>query len=603
MPPIHQNVRYPTANDTHERPARQFDATVGAITAREPVDDAQTEDLELTAFLTREWQALVNLRSTPLPRCPRCDGLRVRADGIKRASKLPVFFCHGCKKSFNRLAGTPFAHLVDRAKGAAMIPLLSRQMSLLQAGKRLGRSQKAVLSWSLAFRRYLLELDPSGRWEARVRLGVRVAPRAKCTHCGFDGGFKSGGFDPQGRRRVRCPQCGRSRLLDAMQKEGLAFDGVVMHDPIDTAVRARRKIYPDMPAPKVARGASVDDAAPAVEARQLPQLADIALPDRRRPAGPSKRRDDLELSAFLLERIEAALRASTTPDPCPWCGSERTEHHPAPRPSGLPSFRCRACLAYYTRVSNTPLTYPNARAQAYRLVPMLGWRETCAAAAHTLGMHTSTLQTWIHSWRQWLLLLDPSGAMESRVMLGLRTKKAEPGNLARATTRTRPREPQFIGPPGQAKRTPASVIDVAVKHATVWIASPRKIFEVPPQDGWVIWHRMRANKRAKWTSLSWRRSANGDAYLRADGYITRVDASAGWWRFEIQEIGATEISHTGGGYPSSEAARLAAFDAITAMLDRARLGATFVVGLNEGREAQGAGIAMKRSRFSARLAE
>ncbi|MFV8626530.1 transposase [Ralstonia pseudosolanacearum] len=102
---------------------------MGAITAREPVDDAQTEDLELTAFLTREWQELVNPRSTVLPRCPRCDGQRIRADGIKRGSKLPAFFCHGCKRSFNRLTGTPFAHLVDRAKGAAMIPLLSRQMA------------------------------------------------------------------------------------------------------------------------------------------------------------------------------------------------------------------------------------------------------------------------------------------------------------------------------------------------------------------------------------------------------------------------------------------------------------------------------------------
>ncbi|MDO3617328.1 DUF746 domain-containing protein [Ralstonia pseudosolanacearum] len=556
---------------------------MGAISAREPVDDALTEDLEFTAFLTREWQALVNLRSTPLPRCPHCDGLRVRADGIKRASKLPVFFCHGCKKSFNRLTGTPFAHQVDRVKGAAMIPLLSRQMSLLQAGKRLGRSQKAVLSWSLAFRRYLLELDPSGRWEARVRLGVRVAPHARCTHCGFEGGFKSGGFDPQGRRRVRCPQCGRSRLLDAMQKEGLAFEGVVMHDPIDTAVRARRKIYPDMPVPEVSRGVSVDDAAPVVETRQLPRLADIALPDRRRLAGPPKRRDDPELSAFLLERIDASLSASTTPDLCPWCGSGRTEHHPAPRPNGLPGFRCRACLAYYTRVSNTPLIYPNARAQAYRLLPMLGWRETCAAAADTLGMQSSTLQTWIRSWRQWLLLLDSSGAMESRVMLGLRTKKAESGNPVRATTRTRPREPQFIGPPGQAKRTPASVIDVAVKHATVWIASPRKISEAPPQDDWVTWHQMRAVKRVKWTFRPWKRSANGDAYLRADGYISRVQDCASSWRFEIQEIGAPEISQAGGGYPSSEAARLAAFDAITAMLDRTRLGAVVMERTNEGR--------------------
>lgn len=54
--------------------ARRFDATVGAITAREPVDDEQTEDVALTDYLTRAWLDLVNPRSQPLPRCPHCQG-------------------------------------------------------------------------------------------------------------------------------------------------------------------------------------------------------------------------------------------------------------------------------------------------------------------------------------------------------------------------------------------------------------------------------------------------------------------------------------------------------------------------------------------------
>ncbi|QVN19874.1 DUF746 domain-containing protein [Burkholderia pyrrocinia] len=357
-----------------------------------------------------------------MPRCPYCDGLRIRGERPQGKSRLPNYFCHACKRSFNRLTGTPFARLHNYAKGEAMIPLLSRQMSMLQAGERLGRTQKAILSWLLAFRRYLLELDPSGQWEARVRLGVRVAPRARCARCGFEGGFLSGGFDPQRRRRIRCPQCGRSRLLDVLQGNGEAFDGEVMHDAIETAVRARRKVHPDTPSPTVARAARVDDAAPAVTVRR--SLAEVVLPSRESPPGPTDRREDPVLSAFLLEQIDAALSLDTTPPPCQWCGSDHTEHHAQARPNGLPCFRCRTCLAYFSRVSNTPLLKGHARAFARRLVPMLGWRDTAKAASHALGLPSFAVQKWLRPWRQWLLLLDPSGAMEARVRLGVPTAGA-----------------------------------------------------------------------------------------------------------------------------------------------------------------------------------
>ncbi|MFD2425305.1 hypothetical protein ACFSUI_15855 [Ralstonia solanacearum] len=94
-------------NNQQTRLARQFDATVGAITANEPVSDELTEDLGLTDFLTRSWLDLVNLQPTPIPRCPHCGGLRIRPDRNK-GGNLPSFFCHGCKRSFNRLTGTPF---------------------------------------------------------------------------------------------------------------------------------------------------------------------------------------------------------------------------------------------------------------------------------------------------------------------------------------------------------------------------------------------------------------------------------------------------------------------------------------------------------------
>lgn len=550
-----------------KRPARRFDATVGAITAKEPVADELTEDRKLTDFLTRTWLELVNPLPTPLPRCPHCDGLRIRPDGPKKdRDGLPAFFCHRCKRSFNRLTGTPFARLVNRAKGAAMIPLLSRQMSLLQAGKRLGRSQKAVHSWLLAFRRWLLELDPSGGWEARVRLGVRVAPHAQCARCGFEGGFLAGGFDPQGRRRVRCPQCGRSRLLDLLQKDGLAFEGVVMHDAIDTAVRARRKVYPDMPAPCVARDARLDDAALTVHARQLPRLDDIALPKRRRPAGPIERHDDHELSAFLVKHVDAALSDNRVPDPCPWCGSGRTEYHPAPRPSGLPSFRCRACLAYFTRVSNTPLIHPKARALVWRLLPMLGWKETTEAAVLELGVTAALLQSWLRAWRQWLLLLDPSGAMEARVWLGLPTRKSESRWSAGSTGGRRSRKSDFDIFQEKPQRIPASIAGFYATHADDCVTSHSKASSTPDRVDWAAWQRVRDMKRDQWTSRPWRRNVAGHSFLSADGYMTKVEGDAGAWHFEIRPVREMQVIRSGGGYLTSEAARLAAFDAITELL-------------------------------------
>ncbi|MBF3540243.1 transposase [Burkholderia pseudomallei] len=86
--------------DHETTPTRRFDAMVGAITAKEPVDDAETEDVDLTDYLMRAWHDLIHHSSTPVPRCPHCDGLRIRPDRPSGKSKLPIYFCHTCKKSF-----------------------------------------------------------------------------------------------------------------------------------------------------------------------------------------------------------------------------------------------------------------------------------------------------------------------------------------------------------------------------------------------------------------------------------------------------------------------------------------------------------------------
>ena len=59
--------------------------------------------------------------------------------------------------------------------------------------------------------------------------------------------------------------------------------------------------------------------------------------------------------------------------------------------------------------------------------------------------------------------------------------------------------------------------------------------------------RTRNVKRHLWTSRPWRKSVAGHSYLRADGYITRIEAGSAAWRFEVRAIGATEICRCGDG--------------------------------------------------------
>ncbi|MBN3779992.1 DUF746 domain-containing protein [Burkholderia sp. Ac-20345] len=317
------------------------------------------------------------------------------------------------------MTGTPFARLRNQANVGGLIPMLSRQTTLTQVTERIGMSYEGVLSWLLAFRRYVLEIDPSGAWEARIRLGMHALPHARCIRCGFEGGFFSGGFDVQRRRRIRCPQCGRHRLLDVTQREGQALEAVVVRDSIVPAVRRRRKHYPDMAMPQVQRAARVDNAAPNVASRSLRKLEGIPLPLRRLPRGTVQRSEDVALSAFLVDQIDKVLSSDPTPVSCPWCGGDRTGYHPYRRPSGLPGFRCQSCLAYFTRASNTPLLLPRARMHARRFVTLLGWRDGYEAVAQELGVGHKVVRRWVRLWRQWLLLLDPSGDMEQRVRLGI----------------------------------------------------------------------------------------------------------------------------------------------------------------------------------------
>lgn len=82
--------------------------------------------------------------------------------------------------------------------------------------------------------------------------------------------------------------------------------------------------------------------------------------------------------------------------------------------------------------------------------------------------------------------------------------------------------------------------------------------------------RSRATKRLQWLARAWKRGGgfDGALSLAADGYMTRVRPLESGWCFELRPVGQAEVCRTGTGYASDEAARLAAFDAITEFLQR-----------------------------------
>ena len=142
---------------------------------RLPVDGTNTgEDRELTAFLTAQIAPLLSERHEPRPRCPRCGGGHINSAGFRTRpiGRLPMFECQTCRRYFSRTAGTPLGekHL---KKLDLFVSLLSQPISCTDAGERMGSLSNDISQRVVAWRVWLLQLDPSGQWERRIRLGGR----------------------------------------------------------------------------------------------------------------------------------------------------------------------------------------------------------------------------------------------------------------------------------------------------------------------------------------------------------------------------------------------------------------------------------------------
>ena len=137
----------------------------------------QVKGRELIAFLDQRITALISSEPEPWPPCIRCAGTSIVIDGYRPrlgGYRLPVYHCSTCCKQYTRLEGTPLdGSLLGKVE--PFVRLLPQPLSCAEAGRLLGKLPTQVSELVRAFRVWLLELDPSGKWEARVRLGARPA--------------------------------------------------------------------------------------------------------------------------------------------------------------------------------------------------------------------------------------------------------------------------------------------------------------------------------------------------------------------------------------------------------------------------------------------
>lgn len=132
----------------------------------------------------------------------------------------PAFHCLCCKRRFNRRTGTPLLHLRYPDKMPPFVRLLSQQLTIREAARRLDVSIELIAAWTTKFRRWLLQLDPSGQWEAKVRLGLKPRPVIRCPRCGDDAPKYFKGYNRSGLRQLLCRACGA--YFDLADAERLA---------------------------------------------------------------------------------------------------------------------------------------------------------------------------------------------------------------------------------------------------------------------------------------------------------------------------------------------------------------------------------------------
>ncbi|MEF9416822.1 DUF746 domain-containing protein [Ralstonia sp. SM1864_UCD524_TZ4] len=415
-------------------PRRKFDATLPLSAARQAYPDS--EDPQLTAYVQGLLEEYHSKRSTPVPPCPGCGSHDSRYHcRPNQFVPLPLFRCRACKRTYSRLTGSPLTRLRHVDKMPAFIRLLSQQISLEEASSRLSLDFECVSNWLARFRQLILLHDPSGQWESRVRLGIKFQFSGTCPRCEYTGPFRHGGTALTGERRVICPSCRGVLPLDQLGSSGETPNVVVVHDPMNYALRRRGRGRQEhaIPVPVQATVAKLPARkAPAIEPAEPPALPDtrperfdVHLPVRRRSAYARAVEEAPELTAFLEVAIAQALSRDKAPPVCRRCASSNTRLASKPRSaSDMPTFKCYGCGRHFNRLVGTPLARITRKDALPGFVRLLSQQRPLADAVRELKLDERVARQWVDKFRIWLLQLDPSGRYEAMVRLGL--KPAEP---------------------------------------------------------------------------------------------------------------------------------------------------------------------------------
>ncbi|MBB3291286.1 MULTISPECIES: DUF746 domain-containing protein [unclassified Rhizobium] len=221
-------------------PKRTFDPMLPRTGHYRPIPE--TEDKAFSVWLQGQFDEILSLSEAP-PRCPHCQGegtvLKARASPPRPV--IPVFSCQTCEIHFRRTTGTPLSGLKFR-KLSLFVCLLSQQRPVTEAAEAIGVKAVTVKRWIERTREWIVQLDPSGHWDAKVRLGMEIRPDIPCPNCGATDGMHYRGFDSDtGDRRFRCDACGRfARLSNVLRDQEPGF--VLEHRVVMRPPSTRRKV-------------------------------------------------------------------------------------------------------------------------------------------------------------------------------------------------------------------------------------------------------------------------------------------------------------------------------------------------------------------------
>ncbi|MBB6305537.1 DUF746 domain-containing protein [Rhizobium leucaenae] len=220
-------------------PKRVFDPMLPRTGQYRSIPD--TEDKAFSVWLQGQFDEIYSSSETP-PLCPHCQSgqtvLATRAAHPKPV--LPVFRCIACDVHFRRTTGTPLWALKFHNL-PQFIGLLSQQRPVTEAAVILGVKPVTVSRWIRRTREWILQLDPSGHWDSKVRLGMEIRPDIACPNCGEADRMHYRGFaSDTGDRFCRCDACGQfARLSNMLRDQGPDF--VLEHRVVNRPPSTRRK--------------------------------------------------------------------------------------------------------------------------------------------------------------------------------------------------------------------------------------------------------------------------------------------------------------------------------------------------------------------------